>query len=112
MLIGAPLPSTLGGDIVRVVALSNRAGVAIAVRSVISDRIVGIAALLALTVVMLPFFAQLTGSGPLFFGLAGLSLAPEGILVLLLMHSEWLTRRQWMGKQLAAQHGSPCRPQA
>src|SRR5262249_25713254 len=64
MLIGQTLPSAVGGDLVRVVAVSNHTGVAIAARSVVSDRIVGVVVLLASTIATLPFFVHFVGSGP------------------------------------------------
>src|SRR5262249_9006605 len=70
MLIGQPLPSTLGGDAVRILILSRNTGVALAARSVIFDRITALAMLVALVVVTLPFFAWHVEAGPAFLALA------------------------------------------
>jgi SAM-dependent methyltransferase len=96
MLIGQTLPSAVGGDLVRVVAVSSHTGVAIAARSVISDRIVGIALLLASTIATLPFFVHLVGFGPVFGVLAAVSLAALAILVIILIPSDWLAKQSWM----------------
>jgi SAM-dependent methyltransferase/uncharacterized membrane protein YbhN (UPF0104 family) len=98
MLLGQALPSAVGGDLVRVVAISNHIGVAIAARSVVSDRIVGLAVLLTSTIATLPFFVHLVGSGPVFGVFAALSLATLAILVLFLTYSDWLAKQSWIRK--------------
>lgn len=57
MLIGQPLPATVGGDVVRTVVLSRQVGLTIAARSVVCDRLLALAMLVALVVVTLPLFA-------------------------------------------------------
>src|SRR5262249_19135502 len=48
MLIGQPLPSTIGVDVVRMVVLSRQIGLTLAARSVVCDRLLGLAMLVAL----------------------------------------------------------------
>jgi uncharacterized membrane protein YbhN (UPF0104 family) len=69
MLIGQLLPSTVGGDLARALALTAHTGFTLAVRSVICDRIIALAVLVALVVITLPLFAWLVEMGPAFFTL-------------------------------------------
>src|SRR5262249_28375522 len=100
MLLGQPLPSTLGGDMVRVVVLSGQTGLAIAARSVICDRIVAVAVLIALVAVVLPVFALVAGAGTVFM-LAGVSLGGLAIFFVLLVHSDRLLGLSWIGSRPA-----------
>jgi hypothetical protein len=63
MLLSQPLPSTVGSDVVRIVLLTPRLGVAAAARSVICDRVLGLTALVVLVAVILPFFAYRIDNG-------------------------------------------------
>ncbi len=84
MLLSQPLPSTVGGDVVRVLLLSPRLGLAMATRSVVCDRVLGLAALAALVAAILPFFAYRVDGGIAFAAVAGASIAglvAAGILI-------------------------------
>lgn len=74
MLLAAPLPSTVGGDVVRIVLLRPRLGLAAATRSVVCDRVVGLMTLVALVTVTLPFFAYRIDSGVTFATIAAVCL--------------------------------------
>lgn len=72
MLLAVPLPSTVGGDVVRVMLLAPRMGLAIATRSVVCDRVLGLAALVVLVAALLPFFAYRVEGGITFATTAAL----------------------------------------
>jgi uncharacterized membrane protein YbhN (UPF0104 family) len=98
MLAAPALPSSVGGDVVRVVAVADRVGATLAARSVIGDRVVGLAVLLALVVATLPFFAILIGAGVAFAAIAGISLGGFAVLLLTVIYSNWLLRLPLIGK--------------
>jgi uncharacterized membrane protein YbhN (UPF0104 family) len=97
MLLGQPLPSTVGGDAVRTVVLSPRLGFALAARSVICDRILALAMLVALVVVTLPLFAALIESGRAFATLAVVSVAGLATFVAVLVQPGLLSAVPWLG---------------
>jgi uncharacterized membrane protein YbhN (UPF0104 family) len=74
LLIGQPLPSIVGGDVVRVASLSSHVGMACAARSVLCDRIIALAALLEMGVAVLPLLAWRVGFGPAFGPVAVVSI--------------------------------------
>ena len=102
MLIGQPLPSTLGGDAVRIVMLSRNTGVALAARSVICDRITALAMLVALVVVTLPFFAWQVEAGPAFLALAAVSLGSAATFLLFLAWPRSVRALPWLGRHAAS----------
>jgi len=102
MLIGQPLPSTLGGDAVRILILSRNTGVALAARSVICDRITALAMLVALVVVTLPFFAWQIEAGPAFLALAAVSLGSAAAFLLLLAWPRSVRALPWLGRHAAS----------
>lgn len=79
------LPSNFGGDAYRVwaVARSTGAGFSRAFGSVICDRAIGLASMLAVIVLTLPLFAIRIGTGEAFAGLALIALGGLGLFVLL-----------------------------
>jgi hypothetical protein len=101
MLIGQPLLSTVGGDVVRTLILSNETGLALAARSVIWDRVVGFIVLLVLVAVMLPCLAFFVEGKAAFGALAGVSLGGLTVFFSLLAHSQWLRHLPWIGRRTA-----------
>ena len=97
-LIGQYLPSTIGSDVVRAALLINRTGSAIAVRSVMCDRLVGLVIMVAMIVVMLPFFALFIDHGAAFVALAALSLGCLAPFIPFIARIDLLARIPWMGK--------------
>jgi hypothetical protein len=91
MLIGQPLPSTVGGDVVRTLALSGRLGLTLAARSVICDRILGLAILLALVVVSLPLFARFVESGSAFVAVSLVSLIGLAAFLVFIGQPRWFS---------------------
>jgi uncharacterized membrane protein YbhN (UPF0104 family) len=102
MLIGQPLPSTLGGDAVRMLELSRRTGIALAARSVICDRVTALAVLVALVVVTLPCFAWLVEAGPAFLVLAAVALGAAAAIGLVLAQPRLLGAVPWLGGHAVA----------
>ncbi len=105
MLFSQIMPSTVGGDVVRVVALAGHTGAASAARSVICDRILGLAVLAAMVAVMLPSFASLIGIGAAFTVVAGVSIVGLAIFLSLLVSSHRLSRLPWVGSYAAVVSG-------
>lgn len=101
MLIGQPLPSTVGGDVVRAIAISGRTGLALAARSVICDRLLALALLVLLVVGLLPLFAKFIDHGAAFYVVAGVSLT--GLIGFLVLFTDppWLKALPWIGNQAA-----------
>jgi uncharacterized membrane protein YbhN (UPF0104 family) len=97
MLIGQPLPSTVGGDVVRTLALSHRLGWAFAARSVICDRILALAALVALVAVSLPLFARLIESGSAFIALSAVSIGGLAAFLVFLAQPRWFATLPRLG---------------
>jgi glycosyltransferase 2 family protein len=97
-LIGQYLPSTIGSDVVRASLLVNRTGSAIAVRSVMCDRLVGLVIMVAMIVVTLPCFALFINHGAAFLALAALSLGCLALFILFIARIDLLARIPWMGK--------------
>lgn len=101
MLIGQPLPSTVGGDVVRMVVLSRQIGLTLAARSVICDRILALAVLVALVVVTLPLFAWLVEAGPAFVAIALVSVGGLAAFLLVFAQPRWLLAVPWLGDHSA-----------
>jgi glycosyltransferase 2 family protein len=73
-LIGQVLPSSVGGDLARIVMLARRTGTAVAARSVVCDRLIGLAGLALLVALTFPIIAVRMG------GLASLPTLTIGVL--------------------------------
>jgi len=101
MLIGQPLPSTVGGDVVRMVVLSRQIGLTLAARSVVCDRLLALAMLVALVVVTLPLFARLVESGPAFVAIAVVSVVGLAAFIAVLAQPGWLFAVPRLGKHWA-----------
>jgi glycosyltransferase 2 family protein len=98
MLIGQPLPSTVGADVVRMVVLSRQIGFTLAARSVVCDRLLALAMLVALVVVTLPLFAWLVESGEALVAIAAVSLAGLAAFIAVLAQPGWLFALPWLGE--------------
>jgi len=102
MLLSVPLPSTVGGDVVRVALLAPRLGLAMAARSVICDRMLGLASLVVLVVALLPFFAFYIDSGIAFAAVAATSVAGLVIFASLVARPDLLARVPFIGRYAGA----------
>lgn len=88
-LAGQVLPSTVGGDVIRVGFVSNIVGIGLGTRSVIADRILG---LLALSLVVIFSVGILAWSGLRHLALlipAGLAIASLGAAAVLVAIAPW-----------------------
>jgi glycosyltransferase 2 family protein len=100
MLFSQILPP-MGGDVVLIVAVAGHTGTALAARSVMCDRVVGLAVLMLLVVAVLPFLASPAGAGPALITLATVSLGGLAIFLFHFAHSDRLSRVPWIGRYLA-----------
>ena len=92
--LGTFLPSSVGGDAVRAVSLArHNVGGAASVASVFMDRMLGVASVLLLGVVALPFAPDLARNGMVMVGLL-LAAAACGVTVLLVFSARAATAAQ------------------
>ncbi len=75
------LPTGLGGDAVRVMLLRKVASTRTATRSVVSDRLLGFAALAATAAFVVPFTPYVEGAAPSVLALASLAAIGVGLVV-------------------------------
>jgi uncharacterized membrane protein YbhN (UPF0104 family) len=101
MLLAQPLPSTVGGDVVRVVLLAPRLGLATAARSVICDRVLGLVALVVLVAVVLPFFAYRIDHGVAFLAAAATCAAGLAVTGALVVSPPMLAKVPLIGRYTA-----------
>ena len=73
MLASQALPATVGGDAYRMALVAGRVGAAAAVRSVICDRVLALAILIALVVVLTPVMVWRLGPTPAVMSVAAVS---------------------------------------
>ena len=84
LLFGQLLPSSVGSDAIRAMALARETGLVAAVRSVVCDRLLGLLTLLAIVAATLPLFGALIADGKAFASLAIASLGGLGLMLLLM----------------------------
>lgn len=101
LLIGQYLPSTVGSDIVRAAMVVNRTGVAIAVRSVICDRLIGLIMLVAMILLTLPLFAAVVNRGAAFLALAVVAFSSSAAFILFVTSRGLLARLPLIGNHAA-----------
>jgi uncharacterized membrane protein YbhN (UPF0104 family) len=97
LLFGQALPSSVGTDIVRAIALARDAGLGAAVRSVLCDRLLGLFALLVIVSATLPPFAHTVDGGAAFGSLAFVALGGLGLMLLMIIFSSRLARLPAVG---------------
>jgi ubiquinone/menaquinone biosynthesis C-methylase UbiE/uncharacterized membrane protein YbhN (UPF0104 family) len=86
-LYGQLLPSTVGGDLVRVVMLARNVGLSGATISTLIDRITGLAVLLLLMVLLLPLLAWRIASLPAVAAIATVALAGTAVFLVIVFLS-------------------------
>lgn len=101
LLFSVPLPSTVGGDVLRVAVLTPRLGLAMAARSVVCDRILGLASLIVLVAILLPFFAIHIDSGVAFGAAAVTCAAGLAIFTGLVVAPKLLAKAPLIGRYAA-----------
>lgn len=100
-IVGQVLPSSLGGDIARTMMLARLTGMAAAVRSVVCDRLLGLAGLGLLAVAALPVIAGKIGGITPFLTL---TLAASGALTaaaMILAFPSFVRGIPWVGRHLS-----------
>jgi glycosyltransferase 2 family protein len=101
LLVGQLLPSTVGTDAVRALALIRVIGATGAIRSVICDRLLGLFALTLLVDAELPIFAQNAASSTAIFSLAFVSLMVGGGFMAIMGFRRWLPQIPLIGRYTA-----------
>lgn len=97
MLFGQLLPSSIGSDAIRAVDLARGSSLTSAVRSVVCDRLLGLAALLLIVTLTLPLFAALIDHDTAFAALAAASVTGLGAIVLIMVGATWVGRLPVIG---------------
>ena len=105
LLFGQLLPSSIGSDAIRAVALARDTGLAAAVRSVLCDRLLGLFALLVTVSATLPLFAALVDAGTAFLSLTFAALGGLAVMLLMIMLSSRLVRLPIVGRVAACAAG-------
>jgi hypothetical protein len=103
-LIGQALPSSVGGHVARIALLSRSTGAAAAARSVICDRLLGLAGLAVIVLPAIPVIGALVGGSTRFLPLTIGALGTAAAVALILGYS-LLFRNQWFARHLAAVAG-------
>ena len=73
-VLGPALPSFVGMDVVRTLALAGAAPLITIAKAVTVDRVIGLVALLVMIALSVPFFAVLVSSGPLLLVVAAIGI--------------------------------------
>jgi uncharacterized protein (TIRG00374 family) len=103
-LIGQALPSSIGGDVARVALLSRSTGTVAAARSVICDRLLGLAGLLIIVLPTVPVVAEMMGGRGRFLMLTIVALGMAAAVALILRYSLFV-RGQRLARHLATVAG-------
>lgn len=77
------LPTSLGGDVIKIAILKNPLGLSIAIRSAILDRVSGLMFLLLATAITLPLYANLLPSHPELIITLGVIAVSGGLTIIL-----------------------------
>jgi uncharacterized membrane protein YbhN (UPF0104 family) len=100
-VLGSFLPSFVGLDAIRTLALARRAPVATVARSVLVDRVFGLAALLFLIAVTLPTFESEAGLMPAMPVLGLVSIGGLIALALLMLGADYWAKIPYLGRLAA-----------
>jgi len=84
------LPTSLGGDVIKVALLSKVLGFGLAVRSAILDRLSGLIFLMAATALALPIYARILPNRELLSGLTLLAIGFMLALIVSILISGWI----------------------
>jgi glycosyltransferase 2 family protein len=105
LLIGQVLPSSVGGDVARTLMLARLMGPVAATRSVVCDRLLGLAALAVLAVPTLPIIAGRVGGPAPFLALTIAALGTITAVVLVLASPSIIHAMPWLEHFLAVVAG-------
>jgi uncharacterized membrane protein YbhN (UPF0104 family) len=95
------LPSFLGTDLVRTLALAGQASLVTVAKTVLVDRVIGLVALLLLIALSVPFFAAMVSSGPALAVIAALGFGGLMAFVVGLQTGPLIARIPALGPNLA-----------
>jgi glycosyltransferase 2 family protein len=98
---GQLLPTSIGGDLIRVTLLTPETGLAVAGRSVLYDRLFGLTSIVWLVFLTLPLFAPVITSGPPFQALAAVSVVAMLAMAVPVCFRARLGALPWIGPHLA-----------
>jgi len=105
LLVGQVLPSSVGGDLARTVMLARLTGAAAAARSVVCDRLLGLAGLALLAVPTLPIIAgSMSGLAPFLTRTIAVP-GTIGAVALVLAFPSIIHAVPWLGRLLATVAG-------
>lgn len=102
MLASQALPATVGGDAYRMALVAGRIGASAAVRSVVCDRLLALALLIALVVALLPFMTWRLGATAAVLVVAATSVSALSIFVALIVAAPSIAHVPLIGYALAA----------
>jgi uncharacterized membrane protein YbhN (UPF0104 family) len=100
-LVGQVLPSSVGGDVARIVMLGRLTGAVAAARSVVCDRVLGFAGLTLLVAPTLPILAGKIGSFTPFLTLTTAALGTMAAVALVFASPSIIHTVPWLGRPLA-----------
>lgn len=86
------LPTSLGGDVIKVAILNKPLGIGLAIRSAILDRLSGLIFLMAATALALPIYARILPNRAVLSGLALLAIGFMLALVISVSLSSWISK--------------------
>jgi uncharacterized membrane protein YbhN (UPF0104 family) len=105
LLIGQVLPSSVGGDVARTLMLARLTGAVAAARSVVCDRLLGLAGLAVLAVPTLPIIAGRVGGPASFLTLTIAALGTMAAVALVLAFPSIIHVAPWLGRLPATMAG-------
>jgi glycosyltransferase 2 family protein len=105
LLIGQVLPSSVGGDVARTLMLARLTGTVAAARSVVCDRLLGLAGLAVLVVPTLPIIAGRMGGPAPFLTLPISALGTIAVVALILASPSIIHAMPWLVRLLATVAG-------
>jgi glycosyltransferase 2 family protein len=105
LLIGQVLPSSVGGDVARTLMLARLTGPVAAARSVVCDRLLGLAGLAVLAVLTLPIIAGKMGGPAPFLTMTIAALGTMAAVALVLASPSIIQAAPWLGRLLATVAG-------
>jgi hypothetical protein len=96
--LGQVLPATIGTDAVRIAAIASHASLGDSVRSVVTDRMIGLLSLVVATLLLLPFSVRATGNDAAVSSVYAVSFGALAALCLCLLFPRLLAFVPLVGK--------------
>lgn len=102
MLVGQVLPTTVGGDAYRMALVASHVGARAAVRSVICDRVLALAILVALVLLLSPLLAWRLGPTPAVLSVAAASALGLAAFAAAIFLGGWVSALPVVGESIAS----------